>query len=75
MFWNFSIHNFSKLCQDVSVDENQPILPADVTHYVIPSMDTLLSFLDILQLDQFRGIIFAQSVVQRITYDHGGLYL
>ena len=45
------------------------MLPADVTHYLIPHTDVVTSYMEILELDQINGVIFPQTVVNSIQQE------
>ncbi|XP_076305106.1 DIS3-like exonuclease 1 isoform X2 [Tachypleus tridentatus] len=46
-------------------------LPAQATHYVIPTFDIICNFLEILELPEIKGIIFVQSALNRVLIDIG----
>ena len=41
-------------------------LPSDVTHYVVPDVDTVLKYLEILELNQLSGVLFMQTVTHAV---------
>jgi len=50
-------------------------LPSNVTHYLVPFIDVAGHYMDILEMDDFSGIIFFQTVVNVIKVAaQGGLY-
>ncbi|XP_023335126.1 DIS3-like exonuclease 1 [Eurytemora carolleeae] len=42
------------------------LLPSDLEHYIIPGVDIVAKFMDILELQNFSGLIFPQTVVNII---------
>ena len=49
-----------------NVEKKQSILPAEVTHYLIPATDTVNKFMEILELEEMTGMILIQTVVNNI---------
>ena len=47
-------------------DNQLPLLPGDVTHYLLPLEDVTKHFLDVLERPELRGIILLQSVVNAV---------
>ena len=41
-------------------------LPEHATHYIVPDVDTVLKYLEILELPDFRGILFMQTVTSAV---------
>ena len=44
------------------------LVPADVTHYLIPDCQTTSDYLDILELSELTGIVFLQTVLHHVSY-------
>lgn len=42
-------------------------LPAEATHYIIPAVDVVCNYLDLLELPEMVGILFTQTAVT-VTY-------
>ena len=64
----------SSLCFEESCRRADRLLPSKVTHYLVPYVDVVGHYLDILELEDFSGMIFFQTVVNVIRYAQGGLY-
>ena len=47
-------------------EKRQSILPAEVTHYLIPATDTVNKFMEILELEEMTGMILIQTVVNNV---------
>ena len=59
-----------------------PVLPADLTHYVVPDAGAVLNYLEILEFRELQGIVFTQTAVQnlssrgrRYVHAHGRRYV
>ena len=44
------------------------LVPADVTHCLIPDCQTTSDYLDILELSELPGIVFLQTVLHHVSY-------
>ena len=53
---------------------DDPRLPRDVTHYLIPFVDVAAYYTDLLELEQLTGIVLLQTVVNVIKFAQGGVY-
>lgn len=56
----------SQLCFEGCDNGKHPVLPRDVTHYLLPLEDVVRSFLDVLEFPELGGIVFLQSVVSAV---------
>ncbi|KAM9765078.1 DIS3-like exonuclease 1 [Menidia menidia] len=56
---------FSSLCQAGCANDGK-LLPADLTHYLVPDAQVVLSFLEILELRELRGLVFTQTAAQAL---------
>ncbi|XP_061571365.1 DIS3-like exonuclease 1 [Cololabis saira] len=56
---------FSALCQ-ADCNNDGPVLPGDLTHYVVPDAEVVVNFLEILELRELQGIVFTQTAVQAL---------
>lgn len=61
---------FSALCQ-ADCDNDGKVLPADLTHYVVPDVGIVLDFLEILEFRELQGIIFTQTACQAVQHHKG----
>ena len=52
--------------ENVDTEKKQSILPAEVTHYLIPATDTVNKFMEILELEEMTGMILIQTVVNNV---------
>ena len=68
----------SALCQlpqcNKGKTSNCGVLPANVTHYLIPFVDVAGHYMEVLELPEITGIIFLQTVVNAIKLAKGGQY-
>ena len=49
-------------------------LPADVTHYLIPFTDVASKFMEVIEVEELSGVIFAQTVVNELQQSSLKLY-
>lgn len=61
---------FSALCQ-ADCDNDGKVLPADLTHYVVPDVGIVLDYLEILEFREIQGIIFTQTACQTVQHHKG----
>ncbi|GAB6028226.1 DIS3 mitotic control [Chamberlinius hualienensis] len=61
----------SSLCDKCVINKKCTLLPKDTTHYLIPFMDVVFKYMDVLEFPEIRGIIFAQTVTQKMQSDYG----
>ncbi|CAL1604420.1 unnamed protein product [Knipowitschia caucasica] len=61
---------FSAGCQAQCNNEGK-VLPADLTHYVVPDVGVVLDFLEILEFREIQGIIFTQTACQAVQHNKG----
>ena len=52
--------------ESLDSEKRQSVLPAEVTHYLIPATDTVNKFMEILELEEMTGMILIQTVVNNI---------
>ncbi|XP_072321345.1 DIS3-like exonuclease 1 [Eucyclogobius newberryi] len=69
---------FSALCQAECDNNNNnnnnnegKLLPADLTHYVVPDVGIVLDFLEILEFREIQGIVFTQTACQAVQHNKG----
>lgn len=68
------INCLSRMCSSCSnfndsEKEVKSLLPSCIDHYIIPCFDILQLYMEILEISDFRGIIFLQSLVTRVLHD------
>ncbi|XP_072235996.1 DIS3-like exonuclease 1 [Leuresthes tenuis] len=56
---------FSCLCQADCANDGK-VLPGDLTHYVVPDAQVVVSYLEILEFRELQGIIFTQTACQAL---------
>ena len=61
-------------CTGNNKTSNCGVLPANVTHYLIPFVDVAGHYMEVLELPEITGIIFLQTVVNAIKLAKGGQY-
>ena len=52
--------------EDSSRKSKQSLLPDNVTHYLVPDTDVVSRYMEILEMEEITGVIFAQTVVNNI---------
>uniref|UniRef100_A0A8C9VND5 DIS3-like exonuclease 1 n=1 Tax=Scleropages formosus TaxID=113540 RepID=A0A8C9VND5_SCLFO len=61
---------FSSLCQGHCSNEGK-VLPGDITHYVVPDAGVVRDFLEVLEFQELRGIVFTQTACQVVQHTRG----
>ncbi|XP_038076853.1 DIS3-like exonuclease 1 isoform X2 [Patiria miniata] len=61
----------SQLCLAGCRQTGSSTTPADVTHYLIPDCRVTGEFLEILELPEFTGIVFMQTVLHYVLHEKG----
>uniref|UniRef100_A0A1A8J1S1 DIS3-like exonuclease 1 n=1 Tax=Nothobranchius kuhntae TaxID=321403 RepID=A0A1A8J1S1_NOTKU len=56
---------FSSLCQAACANDGK-VLPGDLTHYVVPGVEVVVNFLEILEFRELQGVIFTQTACQAL---------
>ncbi|XP_034471257.1 DIS3-like exonuclease 1 isoform X1 [Hippoglossus hippoglossus] len=57
-------------CQ-AACDNEGKLLPADLTHYVVPDVGVVVDYLEILEFRELQGIIFTQTSCQAVQHSKG----
>ena len=52
--------------EDSCKKKKQSLLPDSVTHYLVPDTDVVSKYMEILEMEEITGVIFAQTVVNNI---------
>ncbi|XP_072031507.1 LOW QUALITY PROTEIN: DIS3-like exonuclease 1 [Amphiura filiformis] len=61
----------SELCLAGCRQTANCVVPADVTHYLLPDCQTASDYLDILELPELIGIVFLQTVLHHVRHSSG----
>ncbi|KAF0022329.1 hypothetical protein F2P81_025435 [Scophthalmus maximus] len=54
-----------------SSEPDGKLLPADLTHYVVPDVGVVLDYLEILELRELQGVVFTQTACQALQHSKG----
>ena len=55
-----------KESEDSGRKSKQSVLPDNVTHYLVPDTEVVSKYMEILEMEDITGVIFAQTVVNNI---------
>jgi hypothetical protein len=67
MFYGILVHHSTQYF--MFLGSTLPLLPSNVTHYLVPDCEVVRHFLEILEDDHIHGIILPQTVVQYVGSD------
>uniref|UniRef100_A0A8D3E4M7 DIS3-like exonuclease 1 n=1 Tax=Scophthalmus maximus TaxID=52904 RepID=A0A8D3E4M7_SCOMX len=62
---------YSGACQAGCAHADGKLLPADLTHYVVPDVGVVLDYLEILELRELQGVVFTQTACQALQHSKG----
>ncbi|KAM8894854.1 LOW QUALITY PROTEIN: DIS3-like exonuclease 1 [Spinachia spinachia] len=62
---------YSGLCQADCDNTGAPVLPGDLTHYVVPDVGVVLDYLDVLEFRELQGVVFTQTACQAVQHVKG----
>ncbi|CAN9506602.1 unnamed protein product [Ophioblennius macclurei] len=57
---------YSRLCPHEGCETDGKLLPADLTHYVVPDAGVVLDFLEVLEFRELQGVVFTQTACQAL---------
>ncbi|XP_026175727.1 DIS3-like exonuclease 1 isoform X1 [Mastacembelus armatus] len=61
---------YSSRCQADCAHDGK-VLPRDLTHYVVPDATVVVDYLEILEFQELRGIVFTQTACQAVQHSKG----